>query len=136
MRVLHRLIKSFLGFYKRKLSVFVIIFLWPCLVVRKNQDFIIRKSGKQTKKKPTKQSRKPNQNLFQCFWNHFSLAMFSSQKESRYENQENRPKKNQQNNQENQTKICFSVFFLFFFFFLLFKPFYYFLLFFPSISCK
>ena len=36
--------------------------------------------------------------------------MFSSQKESRYENQENRPKKNQQNNQENQTKICFSVF--------------------------
>ena len=120
MIVLHILIKSFLGFYKRKLSVFVIIFLWPCLVVRKNQDFIIRKSGKQTKKKPTKQSRKPNQNLFQCFWNHFSLAMFSSQKESRYENQENRPKKTQQNNQENQTKICFSVFFLLFFFFFYF----------------
>ena len=39
------------------------------------------------------------------FCNHFSLAMFSSQKETRYENQENR-----QNNQEKQTKICFSVF--------------------------
>ena len=49
------------------------------------------------------------------FCNHFSLAMFSSQKETRYENQENR-QKNQQNNQENQTKICFSVFcFLFYF---------------------
>ena len=44
---------------------------------------------------------------FSC--NHFFLAMFSSQKETRYENQENR-QKNQQNNQENQTKICFSVF--------------------------
>ena len=62
------------------------------------------------------------------FCNHFSLAMFSSQKETRYENQENR-QKNQQNNQENQTKIFFSVFC----FFLLFKPFYYLLLFFPSI---
>ena len=49
----------------------------------------------------------------ECFCNHFSLAMFSSQKETRYENQENR-QKNQQNNQENQTKICFSVFFLYF----------------------
>ena len=47
------------------------------------------------------------------FCNHFSLAMFSSQKETRYENQENR-QKNQQNNQENQTKICFSVFCFFF----------------------
>ena len=48
----------------------------------------------------------------ECFCNHFSLAMFSSQKESRfyYTKIRKTDKKNQQNNQENQTKICFSVF--------------------------
>ena len=50
MRVLHRLIKYFLGFYKRKLDVFVIIFVWPCLVVRKSQDAKIRKTDKKTNK--------------------------------------------------------------------------------------
>ena len=50
MRVLYRLIKYFLGFYKWKLNFFVIIFLWPCLVVRKRQDTKIRKTDKKTNK--------------------------------------------------------------------------------------
>ena len=50
MRVLYRLIKYFLGFYKWKLNFLVIIFLWPCLVVRKRQDTKIRKTDKKTNK--------------------------------------------------------------------------------------
>ena len=65
----------------------------------------------------------------EVFCNHFSLAMFSSQKETRYENQENRQKKaTKQSRKPNQ-----NLFQCFLFFVLLFKPFYYLLLFFPSI---
>ena len=47
----------------------------------------------------------------ECFCNHFSLAMFSSQKETRYENQENRQKTNKT---IKKTKPKFvSVFFVF-----------------------
>ena len=47
------------------------------------------------------------------FCNHFSLAMFSSQKEARYENQENRQKTNKT---IKKTKPKFvSVFFIFYF---------------------
>ena len=100
----------FLRILQTKAECFCNHFSLAMFSSQKESRFYYTKIRKTDKKKPTKQSRKPNQNLFQCFWNHFSLAMFSSQKESRYENQENRPKKNQQNNQENQTKICFSVF--------------------------
>ena len=48
----------------------------------------------------------------ECFCNHFSLAMFSSQKEARYENQENRQKKpTKQSRKPNQNLFqCFFVF--------------------------
>ena len=45
------------------------------------------------------------------FCNHFSLAMFSSQKGQDTKIRKTDKKKKQQNNQENQTKICFSVFY-------------------------
>ena len=64
----------------------------------------------------------------ECFGNHFSLAMYSSQKGQDTKIRKT-DKKNQQNNQENQTKPKFvSVFF----FFLLLKHFYYFIVFFPA----
>ena len=50
----------------------------------------------------------------ECFCNHFSLAMFSSQKESRYENQENRQKKTtKQSRKPNQNLFQCFLFFTF-----------------------
>ena len=49
----------------------------------------------------------------ECFCDHFSLAMFSSQKETRYENQENRQKKpTKQSRNPNQNLFqCFLFFY-------------------------
>ena len=47
----------------------------------------------------------------ECFSNHFSLAMFSSQKGSRYENKENRKKKpTKQSRKPNQNLVFFLLF--------------------------
>ena len=123
MRVLHRLIKSFLGFYKRKLSVFVIIFLWPCLVVRKNQDFIIRKSGKQTKKNQQNNQENQTKICFSVFEIIFLWPCLVVRK-----NQDTKIRKTDQkktNKTIKKTKPKFvSVFFFFsFFFFYFLNPF-------------
>ena len=53
----------------------------------------------------------------ECFCNHFSLAIFSSQKETRYENHENRHKKTNKTIKKTKPKFV-SVFFCFLFYFL------------------
>ena len=70
VRVLDRLIKYFLGFYKWKLNFFVIIFLWPCLVVRKRQDTKIRKTDKKNQQNNQENQTKICFSVF-CFLFYF-----------------------------------------------------------------